>query len=50
MPQHENHNFSECVIECYFCMKICLFVQHITAHESIVSCCIYSTYAEMTET
>jgi len=23
---------------------------HITVHESVVSCCIYSTYAEMTET
>ena len=26
------------------------FVQHITAHESVVSCCIYSTYAEIAET
>jgi len=47
-PQHENRNFSE--MREYFCIKFCSFVQHITAHESVVSCRIYSTYAEMTET
>ena len=41
-PQHENRNFSE--MREYFCTEFCSFVQHITAHESVVSCCIYLTY------
>ena len=40
-PQHENRNFSE--VRKYFCTKFCSFVQHITVHESVVSCCIYLT-------
>jgi len=47
-PQHENCNFSE--IREYFCVKFCSFVQRITVHEYAVSRCIYSTYAEVTET
>jgi len=47
-PQHENRNFSK--MREYFCTKFCSFVQHITAHKSVVSCCIYLTYAEMAET
>ena len=46
--QHENRNFSE--MREYFCTKFCSSVLHITVHESVVSCCIYLTYAEMTET
>jgi len=48
MFQHENYNISE--IREHFCTKFCSFVYKTSVQKCAALCCIYSTFAELTET
>jgi len=48
IPQHESHDISE--MRQHFCTKFCSFVQEKTAQKCAALCCIYVTYAKLTET
>ena len=48
IPQHKNYDISE--MHAYFSSKFCSFVQKTTAQKCAVLCCIYLTYAKLTET
>jgi len=48
MSQHENYDISE--MREYFCTKFCSFVYKTTVQKCAALCCIYLTYAKLTET
>jgi len=48
MSQHKNYDISE--MRQYFCSKFCSFVYKTTVQKCAVLCCIYLTYAKLTET
>ena len=48
IPQHENRDISE--MREYFCTKFCPFVYKTTVQKCAALCCIYFTYAKLTET
>ena len=48
MFQHENYDISE--MHVYFCTELCPFVYKTTVQKCAALCCIYLTYAELTET
>jgi len=48
MFQHENYDISE--MRKYFWTKFCSFVYKTTVQKCVALCCIYSTYAKLTET
>jgi len=47
MSQHENCDNSE--MHKYFCTKFCSFVYETTVRKLAALCCIYLTYAKLTE-
>jgi len=47
MFQHENYDMSE--MRKYFCTKVCSFVYKTTVHKCADLCCVYLTYAKLTE-
>ena len=48
MSEHENSAISE--MRTYFCTKFCSFVYKTTVQKCAALCCIYLTYAKLTET
>jgi len=48
MFQHKNYDISK--MREYFCTKFCSFVYKTTMHRFAALCCIYLTYAKLTET
>jgi len=48
MFQDENYDVSE--MREYFCTKFCSFVYKTNVQKYAALCCIYSTYAKLTET
>jgi len=48
MSQHKNYGISE--MHKFFCTKFCPFVYKTTVHNFAALCCIYLTYAKLTQT